>query len=171
QLRDRQAEPLRLGRDRLFLLCRGLDHDSLDCRCHPESPKLSTSMYITCTPTGASRAQNHYALPPEPVGQTISTACIMPMSSWANMWQCITVSPVKSRNRVRKVTDVGLVGVPFAGSPMVSAQYGSTGAPLILTTWNGLTWMWNGCRMRFMLSTVHSSTLPSATVCLSARVD
>ena len=59
---------------------------------------------------------------PRRTHQTISTLCIMPMSSWVSVAMHYGL-PAKSRNRVRNVTDVGLVGEPLGASPIVSAQF------------------------------------------------
>ena len=69
-------------------------------------------------------------------------------------------------------TGGGCCGVELLyGIGTVSAQYGSIGTPFTATMYIGFTWMWNGCRMLFMLTIVHSSTLSSATVCVSAFDD
>src|SRR5690349_13456067 len=78
---------------------------------------------------------------------------------------------------VKDVTVEGIVspiggGLSLNGSGIVSAQYGSASRfPLIATMYIGFTWMWNGWRMLFMLTIVHSSTALRATICVTAFFD
>ena len=58
------------------------------------------------------------------------------------------------------------------GIGTVSAQYGSASrSPFTATMYIGFTWMWNGWRMLFKLTIVHSSTAFSATICVIAFFD
>ena len=75
------------------------------------------------------------------------------------MWQWNTDLPGKSANSVRNVM------LPPSGAMVTVSRYpgSSTGAPLTCVSWNGLTWMWKGCTSGLSLTTVHSSTVSSAT--------
>ena len=81
---------------------------------------------------------------------------------------------------LRNVNDVTVAGMSsptggglsLKGSGIVSAQNGSASRlPFTATMYIGFTWMWNGWRMLFMLTIVHSSTALSATICVIAFFD
>ena len=99
-----------LSESRLLFMVRPFRCD----RTHPARRRLLA--------TGSGMQRAHLAASAGAMcHQTTSIVCIIPMSSWASMWQCMTYAPLKSIKRDRNVTDPGFFAVPD-GSAIVSAQ-------------------------------------------------
>ena len=88
--------------------------------------------------------------------RVMSMMPIIPLSSWARMWQWNTVAPTKRLKCIRIRTS------PWGGSGTTSCSLRAWyGVPLTDITSKSFTWMWNGCSSREVFLITHSSVVPS----------